>query len=105
MVDSGFSAPSLEQTPTSEHSGFPRVSVLEEIGEPLTKERSRVVDEKVHRQLEEHIDPETGKKFLTTTETVEQTVEHEVKVSQGFLEGLGYNFRNLIYRLKQADGR
>ncbi|GAV05255.1 hypothetical protein RvY_15416-2 [Ramazzottius varieornatus] len=80
--DSGFSAPSLEQTPTSEHSGFPRVSVMEEVGEPSTKERSRVVDEKVHRQLEEHIDPETGRKFLTTTETVEQTVEHEVETSR-----------------------
>ncbi|OQV22282.1 Protein lap4 [Hypsibius exemplaris] len=80
--DSGFAAPSAEQTPTSEHSGFPRVHITEEVGEPSTKERSRLVDEKVHRHLEEHVDPETGKKFLTTTETVEQTVEHETETSR-----------------------
>ncbi|XP_055333502.1 protein scribble homolog isoform X2 [Paramacrobiotus metropolitanus] len=80
--DSGFSAPSSEQTPTSEHSGFSKVSVSEEVGEPRTKERSRVVDEKVHRKLEEHVDPNSGKKFLTTTETVEQTVEHETETSR-----------------------
>lgn len=78
FLDSGISGASLEPTPTSEYSDFPRVILTEESEVPRTTERSRLLDEKVKRQQEEFIDPDTGKKYMTTTETTEKTLEHEV---------------------------
>ena len=43
------------------------------------RERSRLVDEKISRQVEEQIDEWTGETVLKTIEFIEKTIEHEVK--------------------------
>jgi len=77
---------SIDQRSWGGSSGGSDVSSVSSIDPPpcqyTVRERSRLVDEKVTRQVEEQIDEWTGETVLRTIEFIEKTIEHEVETTK-----------------------